>query len=298
MSLKIYFQETRPQFLTLSVVLVILGTAMAWYDGFFHLRHTLLVLLGLLLVHIAVNTLNDYFDYKSGVDLKTKRTPFSGGSGILVSGELSAKKTFWFGTISFILAVPIGIYFVLTKGWFLLPIFALGSLFVFFYNTHFAKLGLGISEFSAGLGMGTLPVLGAYLILGRGFSFPVLFATIPSGILVYNLLLLNEIPDVEADKVGKRKTLPIVLGKDRTVRIYSALTLLVYIWIISGVILRIMPPFTLIALLTLPMAFKAIKGSKAHNDLSQMLPAQAANVMVVLLTQFLMGVGYILARAI
>lgn len=298
MTLKTYFLETRPQFLILSLVLVILGTSMAYYDGYFHLSHTLLVLLGLLLVHIAVNTLNDYFDYKSGIDLKTNRTPFSGGSGILVSGELSAKKVFWFGTISFILAVPIGIYFILTVGWFLLPIFVVGTLLVFFYNTYFAKLGFGMPEFCAGLGMGTLPVFGIYLILSQDFSSSALFASIPSGILVCNLLLLNEIPDAEADKIGGRKTLPIILGKDKSAIIYSGLTLLVYVWIILGVMGQIMPPFTLIALFTLPFAFKAISGSFAHTDTSKMLPAQGANIMVVLLTQFLLGIGYILAKVI
>ena len=298
MSLKIYFLESRPNFLILSVVLVILGTSIAWYDGVFNLRYSLLTLLGLLLLHISVNALNEYYDYVSGVDFKTKTTPFSGGSGILPGSDFPVKRIFWLGIIAFILTVPIGIYFVLTKGWFLLPIFIIGAIFVLFYTTFLAKLGWGLSEISAGLGLGTLPVLGVYLILNHGFSWPVLFASIPSGILVCNLLLLNEIPDVEGDKVGGRKTLPIILGKDKAARIYSALTLLVYMWVVLGVSLKIMPPFTLVALLTLPVAFIAITGSFAHDDESKMLPAQGANVMVVLLTQFLLGVGYILARAI
>ena len=298
MSLKTYFLETRPQFLILSLVLIILATSMAWYDGIFNLKYTLLTFLGLLLLHISVNTLNDYFDYKSGIDLKVNRTPFSGGSGLLPSGKITARQTFWLGMTSFILAVPIGVYFVLNKGFYLLPIFILGAILVLFYTSHLAKFGLGVSEISAGLGLGTLPVLGAYLILNKGFSFPVLFACIPSGILVCNLLYLNEFPDVEADITGKRKTLPIILGKDRAAILYSALTLLVYIWIISGVILKFMPPFTLIALLTLPFAFKAIGGSFSHRDLSKLVPAQGANVMVVLLTQFLLGIGYILSKAI
>ncbi|MFC1984813.1 hypothetical protein ACFLUW_00245, partial [Chloroflexota bacterium] len=79
MKLKIWFLETRPQFLLLSVVLAFLGTCIAWYDGAFHLDYALLAFFGLLLAHISVNVLNDYFDYRSGIDLETKRTPFSGG---------------------------------------------------------------------------------------------------------------------------------------------------------------------------------------------------------------------------
>ncbi len=71
MKLKIWFLETRPQFLILSVILAFLGISIAWYDGYFHLGHALLAFFGLLLIHISVNTLNDYFDYKSGIDLVT-----------------------------------------------------------------------------------------------------------------------------------------------------------------------------------------------------------------------------------
>jgi len=296
MSLKIYFLEMRPHFLILSVVLIFLSASMAaWYDEVFNPGDTLLTLLGLLLLHISVNTLNDYSDYKSGIDFDTNPTPFSGGSGIILSGQLSPEKVFWLGMISFLLAVPIGIYFLFSKGWFLLPLFVVGSVFVLFYTSHLAKIGLGISEISAGLGLGALPVFGTYVILTSGFSLPALFASIPSGILVCNLLFLNEFPDVDADRKGGRKTLPFLLGKDKAAKVYSILTLTVYLWIILGVVLRIMPVYTLIALCTLPAAFKAVKGSISHRDMTKLIPALGANVMVILLTQFLMGVGYILA---
>jgi len=286
----------RPHFLILSVVLIFLSASMAaWYDEVFNPGDTLLTLLGLLLLHISVNTLNDYSDYKSGIDFDTNPTPFSGGSGIILSGQLSPEKVFWLGMISFLLAVPIGIYFLFSKGWFLLPLFVVGSVFVLFYTSHLAKIGLGISEISAGLGLGALPVFGTYVILTSGFSLPALFASIPSGILVCNLLFLNEFPDVDADRKGGRKTLPFLLGKDKAAKVYSILTLTVYLWIILGVVLRIMPVYTLIALCTLPAAFKAVKGSISHRDMTKLIPALGANVMVILLTQFLMGVGYILA---
>lgn len=80
MRLKIWFLETRPQFLLLSVVLVLLGTAIARNEGYFDGLKFILTTLGLLLAHASVNILNDYFDYKSGIDLQTTRTPFSGGS--------------------------------------------------------------------------------------------------------------------------------------------------------------------------------------------------------------------------
>ena len=94
MRLKIWFLETSPQFLILSVVLAFLGTSIAWYAGYFHLGYALLAFVGLLLVQTSVNVLNDYFDYRSGIDLETKRTPFSGGSGILPAAMLEPRQVF------------------------------------------------------------------------------------------------------------------------------------------------------------------------------------------------------------
>jgi len=294
LKLKVWFLEARPQFLLLSVVLSFLGISIAWYDGPFHLGYALLTFVGLLLCHISVNVLNDYFDYESGIDLETKRTPFSGGSGILPTSQLKPKQVLWLGVIALILAVPIGVYFVLARGWDLLPLLILGALFAVLYTPLITKLGF--PEWAPGLGMGTLPVLGAFFIQTTAYTFPAVIAAIPSGILVHNLLLLNEFPDVEADKKAGRKTMPILIGKSKAWMVYSALTVVVYLWIIGWVIAGTMPVFSLIALLTLPFAVKAIRGGRKHDDMNQLVPAMANNVQVVLLTQFLLGVGYILGR--
>ncbi|MFC2034616.1 prenyltransferase [Chloroflexota bacterium] len=292
MKLRTWFLETRPQFLLLSVVLAFLGTSIAWYDGVFHLGYALLAFLGLLLVHISVNTLNDYFDYKSGIDLNTKRTPFSGGSGILPHGLLKPRQVFWLGMGSFLLAIPIGIYFIIYSGWLLLPILLVAAVFILAYTPFILKTRW--PEWVAGLGLGTLPVLGIYFIQ-TGDYLPVIVASIPSGILVHNLLLLNEIPDVEADRKANRKTLPITTGKVRAGKIYSVLTVVVYLWIIGGVVVGQMPTFSLISLLTLPLAIKAIQGALKPENMNRLMPAMANNVLVILLTQLLLGIGYILA---
>ena len=143
--------------------------------------------------------------------------------------------------------------------------------------------------------MGALPVLGAYFVQIGAYTLPVVIACIPSGILVHNLLLLNEFPDVEADSKAGRKTLPITMGKTRASVVYSVLTVVVYLWIIGGVVAGVMPPFSLIALLTLPFAIKAIRGALKPQEISKLVPAMANNVLVVLLTQLLLGIGYILA---
>jgi len=291
--LKIWFLETRPQFLLLSVVLVFLGTCLAWYDDAFHLGYALLAFVGLLLTHISVNTLNDYFDYRSGIDLEVKRTPFSGGSGILPSALLKPRQVLWLSLTSFLLAIPIGVYFVVARGWQLLPLLLIAAVCILLYTPVILKLGW--PEWAPGVGLGALPVLGAYFVQTTAYTLPAVVASIPSAILVHNLLLLNEFPDTEADEKAGRKTLPITMGKARASLLYAMLTLIVYLWIIGGVVARLMPLFCLIALLTLPLAVKAIQGALRHQEITKLVPAMANNVLVVLLTQLLLGIGYILA---
>jgi 1,4-dihydroxy-2-naphthoate octaprenyltransferase len=290
-TLKVWFLETRPQFLLLSVVLAFLGTCIAWYDGAFHLGHAVLAFVGLLLTHISVNVLNDYFDYRSGIDLATRRTPFSGGSGILPAALLTPRGVFWFGIISLVLAIPIGIYFIIVSGWQLLPLLIVAAICVVLYTPLLLKMNW--PEWAPGVGLGALPVLGVYFVMTSTYA-PAIMASIPSGILVHNLLLINEFPDVEADIQGGRKTLPITIGRQKAAIVYSALTVLVYLWIIGLAILE-QEPFLLLALLTIPFAVKAIRGALHYQEMSYLVPAMANNVLVVLLTQFLLGVGYILA---
>jgi len=292
--LKRWLLVIRAPFLPLSVVLAFLGTCIAWYDGAFHLGYALLAFFGLLLAHISVDVLNEYFDYKSGIDLATKRTPFSGGSGALPAGLISPKQALWLGLGSFLVIVPVGIYFTIIRGWLLLPLLIVAAVCIILYTPVILKLRW--PEWAPGLGMGALPVLGAYFVQTSAYTIPAVIACIPSGILVHNLLLLNEFPDVEADKRAGRKTLPITMGKEKASIVYSVLTVVVYLWIIGGVVARQMPVFSLLALLTLPFAIRAIQGARKHQEMSKLVPAMANNVLVVLLTQLLLGIGYILAN--
>lgn len=297
MNLKGIITITRPAFLILSVILGFLGAAVAWYEhqeygGNFNLGYAFLAGFGLFVAHIAVNVWNDFFDFRSTLDMKTKRTPFSGGSGALPTGLITRNQALWVGIISLIIIIPIGIFFTIKTGVLLLPLLVGAILLIIIYTPLILRIGY--PEWSAGLGLGILPVLGAYYVQSGTYTVIALIASIPSGILVHNLLLLNEFPDVEADITVKRRTLPIFIGKKKAAIFFSILTILVYLWIISTVITGDMPVFALLGLLTLPLAFKAISGAFKYDDMSKLVPAMANNVLVVLLTQLLMGIGFIL----
>lgn len=294
MKFKLYFLETRPQFLILALVLAFLGISIAWYDGYLHWGHAILSAFGLLMAHVSVNTLNDYFDFKSGVDLVTKRTPFSGGSGMLPAGMLKPVEVLWLGLGSFIVATIIGIYFVIVIGWQLLPLLLVGGLCILLYTSVIVKTKW--PEWSPGAGLGILPVMGAYFVQAGIYTWAMVIAAVPSAILVHNLLFLNEFPDTEADLRANRKTTPIVIGRNKASWLYAATNTLMYVWIIAWSVTGIIPLFSLLAMITIPMAVKAIKGAHNYKDIGRLVPALASNVMVVLVTQFLLGIGFILAR--
>ena len=296
MNLRAWVLQTRPNFLVLPVVLAFLGTSIAWHDGYFHLGYALLAFIGLLLAHISVNTFNEYFDYTRGVDLATKRTPFSGGSGVLPAALLKPRQVLQFSIICFLLAMVIGIYFLIVRGWLLLPVLLIAAACILLYTPVILRWRW--PEWSPGVGLGILPILGLYFVQTSTYTWPLLVASVPSGILVHNLLLLNEFPDTEADKIANKKTLPITMGWAKASVVYSVLTVVVYLWVIGGVIAGLMPVFSLIVLLTLPLAVKAIRGAWQGEDMSRLLPAMANNVLVVLLTQFLLGIGYVLATVL
>lgn len=293
-SLKAWLILPRFQFLPLTVIMVSLGTAIGAYEGHFHLGHFLLAMFGSILVHMTVNVINDYHDYVDGIDLNTQRTPFSGGSGVLPLNLLKPKQAFWFGTICLLAAMAIGFYFVMVKGWLLLPLLLLAGFCAYFYNVYLSKWLMG--EIFAGLCFGPLLVLGSYYVQTGRYSWETFVASLAPGILTSNLLFLNEFPDWEADRVGGRRHFVISLGKKDASYLFVALLTASYLCIIAGVLTKMMPAVALIGLGTIGFGWKAAKGAmKYYDNTEKLVPVLGANVITILGTQALLAVGYVIA---
>jgi 1,4-dihydroxy-2-naphthoate polyprenyltransferase len=293
--LKTWFLETRPQFLILTPMCVLVGVAAAAYDNFDLIPlHVVLTLVGALLAHISVNVLNDYFDYRSGIDLATKRTPFSGGSGMLPAGLLKAQQVYLLGLASLIGVSAIGIYFTIEYGWQILPLGVAGILVVYLYTTHITKNPL-LCAIAPGLGFGPLMVVGTYFTQTGEYSVTAGLASLVPGFLVSNLLLLNQFPDVEADKVALRRHIPIAYGRRFSARVYAVLMAATYVSLAVAVAVRVLPLTALIGLLTLPLAVKTAMGAlKNYDDMEKLMPSLGMNIQVILLTTLLTGVGILL----
>ena len=293
-SLKAWLMLPRFHFIPLTVILVSLGTAIAAYGGCFHFVHFLLALIGSILVHITVNVINDYHDYVDGIDLNTQRTPFSGGSGVLTGNLLKPKQAFWLATISLLVAMGIGAYFVFIKGWLLFPLLLVAGFSAYFYNVYLSKWHIG--EIFAGLNFGPLLVLGSYYIQTGRYSWEALVASLAPGILTSNLLFLNEFPDWEADQKGGRRHLVISLGKKDASYLFIAFLIASYLCIIVGVLSKIMPVVTIIGLGTIGFGWKAAKGAlKYYDNTEKLVPILGANVITILGTQALLAIGYVIA---
>jgi 1,4-dihydroxy-2-naphthoate polyprenyltransferase len=293
-SFKAWLILPRFQYLPLTVNMVSLGAAVAAYERYFNPGDFALALMGSLLVHVCVNVINDYHDYVDGIDLDTRRTPFSGGSGVLPSNLLRPKQAFWFATVSLLAAMAIGFYFCVTKGWILFPLLLVAGFSAYFYNVVLSKWMMG--EIFAGFSFGPLLVLGSYFVQTGRYSWEVLFASLAPGILTTNLLFLNEFPDWEADRRGGRRHWVISLGKRGASYLFVALLAASYLCIVIGALTGVMPFVTLIGLGTLGFGWKTAKGAlRWHDDTERLVPVLATNVITILGTQALLAVGYVVA---
>jgi 1,4-dihydroxy-2-naphthoate octaprenyltransferase len=301
----IWAAQVRGNFLILSVLLVSIGLSLAASrigkagTGYFDILHALLLVIGVVLAHSSVNLFNEYSDYRTGIDEHTRRTPFSGGSGMLQAAMTSPRAVCGAAIGTLLAAFSIGIYFSVRSHWFIMVLMGMGGIAIVFYTDFLARWLLG--EFFAGLTLGSAVVVGSYigmignpsLPLSRLMPLEVLLVSIPPGILTSLLLFLNEFPDVEADRGGGRYHLVIFLGKERAAYLYSFGLLLVFSCIILLPILGIATKWLFIALLPLPAAVIAAMIAIRHgNDSERFLPALGLNVMVVLGTDALMAAAY------
>jgi len=212
---------SRPAFLLLPPSSLSLALAYVISQGIcINLLHLLLIFLGAVTAHVSVNMFNEYDDFKSGLDYHTQRTPFSGGSGALPAVPELAESVRMGGMACLLITALIGIYFLRLSDWGLFPVGFFGILLIYFYThkiTHWPLICL----IAPGLAFGPLMICGAYYILSGHYSVAVTMASLIVFFLVNNLLLLNQFPDVEADKNAGRCHFPILIGRKKSAWIYA-----------------------------------------------------------------------------
>ncbi len=288
----------RPPFLLLTPVCVLLGLAIAMMeDAPVDWIAAALAMIGAVSAHVSVNSLNEYEDFRSGLDLRTERTPFSGGSGTLVAHPSVAEQARWIGLASLALTAACGLVLLWRAGLGLLPIGAVGLALVYFYTSKINH-HRWVCLIAPGVGFGPLMVVGSYYAATGTWSWGAAVASLVPFFLVSNLLLLNQFPDVEADRSVGRDNLPVALGLHRSLQVYILSAMLAYASVALGVTLGLLPYGALLALLTLPIPVLVYLG--VNRTLRQggplapgIVPPMGLNVVLTLLTPGLLTLGFL-----
>jgi len=289
--------ELRSSFLTATLVSVVLGTTIAWArDGLFNQEYFLLTLAGALFLHLGTNVINDYFDYKSGNDEVNKEfvRPFSGGSRTIQHGLLTPLEVLSGALLFYILGITIGLYLTWSRGWVVLVLGAIGFISGFFYTSTFISwASLGVGEAFVGANFGALMTLGAYYVQTQMLSVEPLIASVPVSALITAVLYINEFLDYKADKAVGKNTLVVRWGRQKAAYGFIMLMMVTYGSLSLGVLAKILPVYTLIGFVTLPLAIKAVRHTlKHHSSPFDLVPANASTILCHLLASLSLSLGY------
>lgn len=284
--------SARLPFLVLTPACLALGLACVYRtQGHINVMEAALVLLGALAAHISVNAFNEYQDFHSGLDALTQRTPFSGGSGVLPSHPELAPLTLAMAVGCLVASMGIGLYFVALRGTALLPLGLVGLVLVTAYTQWITRHPL-LCLVAPGLGFGPLMIMGTHVALTGSYSAMAAVASLVPFFLVNNLLLLNQFPDVDADRRVGRRHLLVTSGALVAARWYVVQMVLAFASIPLGVAAGFLPVGALLALLMLPLVVPTMRDVVAHAQaVERLLPAMGRNVLINLLTPVLMAVG-------
>jgi 1,4-dihydroxy-2-naphthoate octaprenyltransferase len=292
-SLKAFAGVARAPFLLLPITLVAVGGGVAFYEGAYSWTRTILALVGLVALHMAVNIFNEWSDMRTGIDLETERTPFSGGSGTLPAGDMSPRAALVFGICCAMVGLAIGIYFWRLIGPAMAPIVVIGAVCVLAYTDFLARIGIG--EVAAGIGLGGGPVVGAALVNTGEITATAVAAGVPATLMTFNLLLLNEFPDEGADRKGGRRNLVILLGRRNAAVVYAAAALATPLFILGAVILGYLPAPCLVGMLPSLLLAKPLRWVATDPQSPVPIPALGSNVIWNLATNTLLATALFVA---
>ncbi|MFZ1076994.1 MAG: prenyltransferase [Nitrosotalea sp.] len=259
-----WLRIVRIKFLLASIISVFLGLAINWWQNTtINIEFAVLTLAGVVALHASVDLLNDYWDYKRKIDTETKRTKFSGGTGVLPEGLLNPSEVYRAGIILLVVGALIGAYFVFERGITIAIILGFAIISIYFYSTRIVDSGLG--EVFVAI-KGAMIVLGTYFVQAAHITAEPILAGIVSGVLSSTVLFVNSFPDHDADKSHGRKTLVILLGRAKAASSIWIFPVISYGVIITAVALRLFPAVSLVTLVTIPIVIKSGMALKQKFD--------------------------------
>ena len=290
--ISVWLRVIRVRFLLASIIAVSAGLAITWWNtSSITIFDAILTICGVLALHASVDLLNDYWDFKRGIDTTTHRTKMSGGSGVLPEGLLKPAQVYAAGITFLIIGTVIGIYFVATDGIVIGIILAFAVISIYFYSTKIVDWGL--AEVFVAI-KGSMIVMGTYFVQTSQITEQSVLAGIVIGVLSSLVLFITSFPDHDADKAKGRKTLVISLGMQKACTILWIFPAITYGITIIAVVFEIFPVFCLIILSTVPLIIKSGQKLKQNYDkLTNLIPVMSSTLYFSRITGVLLVVGFL-----
>ncbi len=288
-------KSMRAPFLVLTPVCVFLGICAAYRSqASVELWQAVLVMIGAMASHISVNTFNEYFDFRSGLDAVTTKTPFSGGSGALVEDPVALNAVLSMAIFTLVITIGIGLYFVQTAGTQILLIGLVGVVIILTYTSWLNRYPW-LCLIAPGLAFGPLMVIGTNVVLtGEVSQLAVLVSLLPF-FLTNNLLLLNQFPDIEADATVGRNHFPIRYGVRVSSFVYGGFVLASAVVVGAGIAAGSLPTAAAFCAIPLAAAMVSFVGSLRHAAaVERLVPFLGLNVVAALLTPTVLGLALLL----
>jgi len=291
--ISVWLRVIRVRFLLASIIAVSVGLALHWsQNGSIDYLDIILTFAGVLALHASVDLLNDYWDFKRGIDTKTTRTKMSGGTGVLPEGLLKPSSVYRAGVLFLIIGSLIGSYFVITNGILIAIILGFAILSIYFYSTKIVDSGLG--EFFVAV-KGSMIVIGTFFIQSGEVTVESILAGIIIGTLSSLVLFIASFPDHDADKSKGRKTLVIIVGKKKAVKLFWLFPLVSYVIILIGVSVNLFPFLSLISLLSFPLMIKSGLGlQKNYDAIDNLVPFMSSTLQFSRLTGILFALSFLI----
>ena len=290
---------TRPRTLAAALGPTILGAAFSYYAfGALHgtglaIFHTILIFLAVVSAQIIANLWNELKDFKSGLDAGQK----IGNAGSLTRGAVTPKLISTMIKILMIVPIIIGLYLSATITWWYIPAGIICILISFLYSGGPKPISrTPFGEISSGIAMGFAIVLITGYAWTRELSLAFLIPALPATLLVGSIMLTNNIRDIRNDEKHGRRTLPIILGRDRAISLMSIAYIFNFIWIGAWIYLKVLSIPALLTLIAIIPAFKTIKTFYTQVDEIKLDKAMGTTAGAAILYQLLLGIGLIIGK--
>lgn len=289
---QVWWRLLRPHTLTASFIPVLIGTMLAYIDGSIYIGLFIAMLLSSMLIQIATNIFNEYYDYKRGLDNENS----VGIGGTIVRDGVSPKTVKRLAFICLGVAFLLGLYICLLSSWWIAVIGLIAMLFGYLYTGGpFPIAYTPFGELFAGLLMGTVIIGISYFIQTMTITMNVIWISIPIAIFIGCILLANNIRDLDGDKINGRKTIAISLGQTNAIRFLALLFTAAYGLTAYFIIIDLLPLYSVIVFVTMIMAIDVIKGFQEKTEPLEMLPAMIATGKTNTVYGLLLGISLLLS---